>query len=140
MISSSTTGETKPVANRVGCEKGVTRRHVISACLLSLVFAASAAAATAKPVSWAAPQIRAVTAAGLMGTDVASFRAADPLTAQALENLVFDLKARLAPPVVEPPVPDPPVSVTTDPATTTPGTTAITTTVPATTTPTTTTV
>ena len=49
--------------------------------------------------SWAAPQIRAVTAAGLMGTDVASFRAADPLTAQALENLVFDLKARLAPPV-----------------------------------------
>ena len=44
----------------------MSRRHVISACLLSLVFAASAAAATSKPVSWAAPQIRAVTAAGLM--------------------------------------------------------------------------
>jgi cell wall-associated NlpC family hydrolase len=117
----------------------VSRRLLISACLLPLVFAASAAASTAKPVSWATPQIRAVTAAGLMGTNVASFHAADPLTAQALENLVFDLKARLAPPVVEPPIPDPPVPVTTDPATTTPGTTAVTTTVPATTTATTTT-
>ena len=76
-----------------------------------------------------------------MGADVASFRAADPLTAQALENLVFDLKVRLAPPVVEPPVADPPLPGVTDPAATTPGTTASTTTVPATTTarPTTTT-
>jgi cell wall-associated NlpC family hydrolase len=112
----------------------VTRRLLIAACLLALAFAASAAASPAKPVSWAAPQIRAVTAAGLMGAgDVASFRAADPLTAQSLENLVFDLKARLAPPVVLP-VPDPTIPVTTDPATTAPGTTAITTTVPATTT------
>jgi cell wall-associated NlpC family hydrolase len=103
----------------------VTRGHLISACVLSLVFTASAAASTAKPVSWATPQIRAVTAAGLMGTDVASFRAADPLTAQALENLVFDLKAHLAPPVLEPPVADPP-AVVADPATTTPGTTTTT--------------
>jgi cell wall-associated NlpC family hydrolase len=115
----------------------VIRRHVVSACLLALAFAASAAASTAKPVSWATPQIRAVTSAGLMGTDVASFRPADPLTAQALENLVFDLKARLAPPVDEPPVTDPTIPVTTDPATTTPGTTSVTTTTPATTTTTT---
>jgi len=102
----------------------VNRRRLSSACLLSLVFAASAAASTAKPVSWATPQIRAVTAAGLLGTDVASFRAADPLTAQALENLVFSLKARLAPPVddwVDPQraTPAPPVTTTTTPITTT---------------------
>ena len=43
--------------------------------------------------AWADPEIRAVTAAGLMGAkSVASFRAGDPLTAQELENLVFDLK------------------------------------------------
>ena len=123
----------------------VNRRRLSSACLLSLVFAASAAASTAKPVSWATPQIRAVTAAGLLGTDVASFRAADPLTAQALENLVFSLKARLAPPVddwVDPQraTPAPPVTTTTTPITTTTvGTTTTTIGTTTTTTPTTTT-
>jgi cell wall-associated NlpC family hydrolase len=118
----------------------VDRRHLIPACLLPLVFAASAAASTAKPVSWATPQIRAVTAAGLMGTDVASFRPTDPLTAQALENLVFDLKSHLAPPVEAPaaplPLPPPPPTTTTaGPGTTT---TAVGTTTTSTTTTTTT--
>ena len=106
--------------------------------MLSLAFAAGAAASTAKPGSWAAPQIRAVTAAGLMGAgDVASFRADDPLTAQALENLVFDLRARLAPPVEEPVYP--PAPVTTAPATTPATTTPVTTTAPGVTTAVTTT-
>src|SRR6185437_5778013 len=73
-----------------------------------LAVASTAAASPAKGTSWAAPEIRAVTAAGLMGAkDDASFRPNDPLTAQALENLAFDLQQRTAPPP-EPPV-DPPV-------------------------------
>ena len=97
----------------------MSRRLLIAACLLSLAGTAGAAASIAKPVSWAAPEIRAVTAAGLMDAkDVASFRAADPLTAQSLENLVFDLKRRLAPPVEVAPA-DPVLPVTTAPGTTT---------------------
>ena len=108
------------------------RRLLIAACFLALAFTAGATAATVKPASsWAAPQIRAVTAAGLMGTDVSSFRADDPLTAQTIENLVFDLKAHLAPPVTVP-VPDPGTTTgtttTTTAGTTTVGTTTTTTT------------
>jgi cell wall-associated NlpC family hydrolase len=110
----------------------VGRRLILAACFLALAFTAGATAATVKPAaSWAAPQIRAVTAAGLMGTDVSSFRADDPLTAQALENIVFDLKAHLAPPVTMP-VPDPGTTTgtttTTTAGTTTVGTAAATTT------------
>jgi cell wall-associated NlpC family hydrolase len=99
------------------------RRLLIPACLLSLVPAAAAAAAVSKPAaSWAAPQIRAVTAAGLMGAaDPASFRPDDPVTAQSLENLVSDLEARLAPPPVATPT-------ETDPGTTATATTTDTTT------------
>ena len=115
------------------------RRLILAACFLALAFTAGATAATVKPASsWAAPQIRAVTAAGLMGTDVSSFRADDPLTAQTLENLVFDLKAHLAPPVTVP-VPDPGTTTgtttTTTAGTTTVGTTTTTTTTTATTVP-----
>ena len=83
---------------------GVGRRLLTAVVLLGLVLTGTAAASVSKPgATWAAPEIRAVAAAGLMGaTDVRSFRAGDPLTAQALENLVFDLKSRLAPPVEEP--------------------------------------
>src|SRR5439155_14920 len=83
---------------------GVGRRLLTAVVLLGLVLTGTAAASVSKPgATWAAPEIRAVAAAGLMGaTDVTSFRAGDPLTAQALENLVFDLKSRLAPPVPEP--------------------------------------
>ena len=89
--------------------------------------AGQAQAAVQQPSAWATPSIRAVTAAGLMGAkDVQSFRAGDPLTAQALENLVFDLKARLTP-IPEDPgyVPVPPVA---DPTLTAPTTTTTTTT------------
>jgi cell wall-associated NlpC family hydrolase len=83
----------------------VGRRLLASVFLLPVLAVASTAAASpAKVTSWAAPEIRAVTAAGLMGAkDAASFRPNDPLTAQALENLAFDLQQRTAPPT-EPPV------------------------------------
>src|SRR3954471_16833743 len=71
-----------------------------------LASCSTAAAASKQPVSWAAPSIRDVAAAGLMGAkNVDSFRATDPLTAQTLANLVFALKARLAP--VSDPMPAP---------------------------------
>jgi cell wall-associated NlpC family hydrolase len=93
----------------------VGRRLLASVFLLPvLAIAGTAAASPARGTSWAAPEIRAVTAAGLMGAkDAASFRPNDPLTAQALENLAFDLQQRTAPPP-EPPVDPQPVPV--DPA------------------------
>jgi cell wall-associated NlpC family hydrolase len=119
-------------------------RRLLLCCLLLLACAGTANAAVAQPQAWAAPSIRSVTAAGLMGAkSVATFRAADPLTAQTLENLVFDLKARLTaepeggdagnepgwdPTVADPTVTDPTM---TDPATTTATTTTTTTPAPA---------
>jgi cell wall-associated NlpC family hydrolase len=90
----------------------VGRRLLASVFLLPvLAIAGTAAASPARGTSWAAPEIRAVTAAGLMGAkDAASFRPNDPLTAQALENLAFDLQQRTAPPP-EPPVDPQPAPV-----------------------------
>ena len=106
------------------------RRLLAFALVPGLGLASAAAASSAKPTSWAAPQIRVVAAAGLMDAhDVASFRASDPLTAQALEDLAFALKQRLAPaPVVLPPVVLPTVTTTTVTTTTTTPTTPTTTT------------
>src|SRR5215470_16610968 len=91
-------------------------------CLLAVVplaVLAGSASAAAPKASWAAPQIRVVTAAGLLGAaDAASFRADDPLTAQSLEDLVFDLTPLLAPAEPEPdPLPEDPTA--TEPAATT---------------------
>jgi cell wall-associated NlpC family hydrolase len=92
----------------------VGRRLLAVAVLPALALAGTAAASSKPAASWATPEIRAVTAAGLMGaTDVASFRASDALTAQALENLAFDLQQRFAPPEPAPVVP--PAPVVTDP-------------------------
>ena len=107
---------------------GVGRRLILTALLALPAFAAPAAAAPTQSASWAAPAIRVVSAAGLMGgaKNVTAFRASDPLAAQDLASLVFDLKARLAPPPVEEdPAPVSPPTTTTDPVTTT--TTAVTT-------------
>jgi cell wall-associated NlpC family hydrolase len=104
----------------------VDRRILFFCCLFGGIWAGTAHAAVKQPAAWATPSIRAVTNAGLMGaTDVQSFRADDPLTAQALENLVFDLKARFAP---APEAPDPTITdpTVTDPATTTTATTTTT--------------
>jgi cell wall-associated NlpC family hydrolase len=140
VISNSTAKQTKVDRDLGRCELTVGRRLLFAALCSALVPAAATAAPGAKPVPWATREIQAVTAAGLLGaTDAKSFRPDDPLTAQALENLVFDLKQRVAPPVVAPPVvPTDPVTVT-DPGTTTAPTTAPTTTT-TTTAPTTTTV
>jgi cell wall-associated NlpC family hydrolase len=90
----------------------VGRRLLAFAVLPALALAGTAAASSKPAASWATPEIRAVTAAGLMGaTDVASFRASDPLTAQALENLAFDLQQRFAPPEPAPVVPPAPVVI-----------------------------
>jgi len=78
----------------------------LAATALSLAPAASPSAAA--PASWAQAQIREVTAAGLMGGDAASFRAADPMTAGDLADLVSGLTGR-AP--VDPAEPDAPVSM-----------------------------
>jgi cell wall-associated NlpC family hydrolase len=114
---------------------GVGRRLFLTAVVALLACAGPASSAPTQSASWAAPAIRVVSAAGLMGgaKDVAAFRASDPLTAQVLEDVVYDLKARLAPPPLDA-VPDPtttiPTTTTTDPVTTTtvPVTTTLTTT------------
>jgi len=103
---------------------GVGRRLLAALVLLPvLAIASTAAASPATQRSWAAPEIRAVTAAGLMGaTTLAAFRPNDPLTAQALENLAFALQQRAAPPEpesqpVEPqPVPGDPAEPPAEPA------------------------
>jgi cell wall-associated NlpC family hydrolase len=104
------------------------RRILLTVALLVLV---PTAAAQARPDrSWALPQIKVVTAHGLMGAKTpAAFRADDPLTRGALENLVFGLQQAIAPP------PPPPTTTTT----TTTDTTATTTTAATTTSTTTTT-
>jgi cell wall-associated NlpC family hydrolase len=122
------------------CQLTMGRRLLLVVALVPVsALAGTAAASSSKPVSWAAPQIRVVAAAGLMDAkDVASFRAADPLTAQSLENLAFTLQQRLAPPPVQPPPVIPPVvptvptvpTVTTTQTTTQTTTTQTTTTVP----------
>jgi hypothetical protein len=115
-------------------ETEMGRRFLAFALVAGLALASAAAASSAKPTSWAAPQIRMVAAAGLMDAhDVASFRASDPLTAQALEDLAFALKQRLTPtPIVPPPVIAPTVTTTTVTTTTTTTTTTATTTTPTT--------
>ena len=123
MISSSISPKAK-VPREVGRLEPIVGRRLVILTVLAVLVPAGAAAASAgsKPArSWATPEIRAVAAAGLMGaTDVSSFRANDPLTAQSLENLVFDLKQRLTPPVEEPlPDPEPTVPTVTDPTVTT---------------------
>jgi cell wall-associated NlpC family hydrolase len=65
-------------------------------CRLPLLCALAALtlspSSSAKPAaSWALPQIEALVGAGVMGTDVATFRPNDPLTRSALEQLVAGL-------------------------------------------------
>ena len=93
-------------------------RTGVIAALLVLLPAGSALASTHRSGSWALPEIRVVTGAGLMGTkSPATFHPDAKLTNQALANLVFDLQRLLAPPA--PPVAPPPVTTTTDPTQTT---------------------
>ena len=129
-MTMSTTTQAKARRGEGRYEPKVRRRLSPAAAVLALVLAGSAAAArssSSTPASWAAPQIKAVTAQGLMGTsNPATFRPNQTLTAQALANLVFGLQQVLAPPPVEPVDPVDPVvppanpTVPTDPTATTP--------------------
>src|SRR5436190_20801499 len=76
-------------------------RWVLGFVALALVVASPAAAAT----SWAQPQIKVVTARGLMGGKGASFRPDDPLTAGELSELIGGLTGRAAPSALNPTVP-----------------------------------
>src|SRR5262245_49578176 len=69
----------------------------MSRCVLVVVLALVLAAAPAAATSWAQPQIKVVTARGLMGGKTASFRPNDPLTAGELADLVTGLTGQAAP-------------------------------------------
>jgi len=70
------------------------RLRLLTTVLIALVVTAPAGAATPSRASWAQPQIQAVVARGLMGSDVASFRPDDALTQGALAQLVAGLTAQ----------------------------------------------
>jgi cell wall-associated NlpC family hydrolase len=81
----------------------MSRRILILLALLALVPAAASAAPPKPAQSWAAPEIKTVVAAGLMGAkDPASFRPDDPLTQGTLDGLIAGLAEATAPPPVDP--------------------------------------
>lgn len=80
----------------------MTHRIVVCAAL-ALVFAAPSSAGAA--ASWAQPQIKVVTAHGLMGGTVTGFRPDDPLTAGDLADLVGGVTGRPAAAPADPTVP-----------------------------------
>jgi cell wall-associated NlpC family hydrolase len=81
----------------------MTRRVlVLCACALALAGSASAHPSAA---SWALPQIKVVTAHGLMGGKASDFRPDDPLTAGDLTDLVGGLTGKAAPMVADPSAP-----------------------------------
>jgi cell wall-associated NlpC family hydrolase len=81
----------------------VMARRALTLCAFAcaLVLAAPAAAAG----SWALPQIKVVTAHGLMGGKAAGFRPDDPLSAGELADLVAGLTGKEAPMAVDPAAP-----------------------------------
>jgi cell wall-associated NlpC family hydrolase len=76
-------------------------RRVLVCAALGLVFAAPAAAAR----SWALPQIKLVTAKGLMGGTANGFRPDDPLIQSELADLVTGLTGKEAPVLPDPATP-----------------------------------
>jgi cell wall-associated NlpC family hydrolase len=72
--------------------------------LVVLLCGAFACTAGATNENWAAPQIRVVTQAGVLGTSVSTFAPASPLTQSALAAAVTAVDA-LQHPVAEPPAP-----------------------------------
>src|SRR6476661_4464985 len=76
-------------------------RRVLVCAALALVFASPAAAAR----SWALPQIKLVTAKGLMGGTASGFRPDDPLSQGDLAELVAGLTGKEAPVAANPSAP-----------------------------------
>src|SRR5258706_10010809 len=83
------------------------RRHLLLP-LLCLALGLPAVAAGSAKTSWAQPQIKLVTAHGLMGGDPSRFKPDAPLTQDVLAQLVGDLSDQ-APSI--PATPDAPVSM-----------------------------
>ncbi len=82
------------------------------AVALAAVFACSAAAA---PRNWAAPQIRAVTQAGVLGNSPATFAPGAPLTQSALADALNVTDAVQHPALPAPPAPNPATILSTVP-------------------------
>jgi cell wall-associated NlpC family hydrolase len=81
-------------------------RRLLPQLVVALALLAAAPAAAAKPVSWAAPQIKLVAERGMMGvTDPARFRPDDPLTLGALTQLVAGLTETETQPAAKPAAP-----------------------------------
>ena len=92
----------------------VRRARIVLPVLAAAALAATLATARhaeAGQASWAAPQIRAVTQAGVLGTSPATFHAAAPLTQSALEAAIAATAKLQAPPA---PPPAPPATVEID--------------------------
>ena len=79
-------------------------RRALIACLCALVLAAPASAGPSA-ASWALPQIKLVTAHGLMGGKTSGFRPDDALTAGDLGDLVAGLTGQEAPMAAAPSTP-----------------------------------
>jgi cell wall-associated NlpC family hydrolase len=79
-------------------------RRALIACLCALVLAAPASAGPSA-ASWALPQIKLVTAHGLMGGKASGFRPDDALTAGDLGDLVAGLTGQEAPMAAGPSTP-----------------------------------
>jgi cell wall-associated NlpC family hydrolase len=96
----------------------VGRRLAALAAVSALVPAGTALAARGGVPNWAAPQIRAVVAHGLLGgVGGAAFRPNDPLTRQQLADLTFGLGLELVPTAPTlPPAPVPAAPPAPDPA------------------------
>ena len=75
-------------------------RRVVILAVLGCVFACAAVAA---PANWAAPQIEAVTQAGILGTSASSFKPQSPLTQSQLAAAVAATDALQHPAVTLPP-------------------------------------
>src|SRR5439155_17439448 len=73
----------------------------------ALAALAVASAAGASPSNWAAHEIRAVTAAGVLGSSPATFDAEAPLTERALADAIAATNTLQAPPPSVAPVPKP---------------------------------
>jgi cell wall-associated NlpC family hydrolase len=82
----------------------VSRRAILFAAI-ALVLVAAPASAGNSAASWALPQIKLVTAHGLMGGKAAGFRPDDPLTAGDLADLVGGLFGKDVPTPIDPSAP-----------------------------------
>jgi cell wall-associated NlpC family hydrolase len=106
---------------------------LVAACAVAGVCASAAPGSARRLPNWAAPQISAVVAHGLMAKSVRAFRPNANLTQRTLANLVSGLEAQLGdPPVTPPSATDPSTTGTTTTGTTStnPPTTGGTTTTP----------